>query len=166
MQVAIFRIDLLLLHNHTHKKKLSSHAEVIFCKLGNESRWTNSDGMWANSYNVLTRTMWSKANFSFQLIASYVWYSMEELAGDLLFGLKLVKLSILPTLFIHFVQGRLGELRSVYLGLLIRLNASQQSGIMYYPGQDIFLMSLLTEYTHFLCTCIVSVYTYKYCTHK
>ena len=40
----------------------------------------------------------SKENFSFQFIASYVWYSMENLAGDLLFGLKLVKLSILPTL--------------------------------------------------------------------
>ena len=43
---------------------------------------------------------WSKANVSFQFIASYVWYSMENLAGDLLFGLKFVKLSILPTLFI------------------------------------------------------------------
>ena len=26
---------------------------------------------------------WSKANFSFQFMASYVWYSMEKLAGDL-----------------------------------------------------------------------------------
>ena len=42
---------------------------------------------------------------------------MEKLAGDLLFGLKFVKLSILPTLFIHFVQHRLGELRSRYLGI-------------------------------------------------
>ena len=40
---------------------------------------------------------------------------MEKLAGDLLFGLKFVKLSILPTLFIHFVWHRLGELRSRYL---------------------------------------------------
>ena len=47
----------------------------------------------------------------------YVWYSMENLAGDLLLGLKFVKLSILPTMFIHFVQGRLGELRSGYLVL-------------------------------------------------
>ena len=39
---------------------------------------------------------------------------MENLAGDLLLGLKFVKLSILPTLFIHFVQGRLRELRSGY----------------------------------------------------
>ena len=31
-----------------------------------------------------------------------VWYSMEKLAGDLLFGLKLVKLSILPMLFVQF----------------------------------------------------------------
>ena len=30
----------------------------------------------------------------------YVWYSMEKWAGDLLFGLKLVKLSILSMLFI------------------------------------------------------------------
>ena len=41
---------------------------------------------------------------------------MEKLAGDLLFGLKLVKLSILPTLFIQFVYSSLGELRSRYLG--------------------------------------------------
>ena len=32
----------------------------------------------------------SKANFSFQFIASYVWYSMEKLAGELLLGLNLV----------------------------------------------------------------------------
>ena len=30
----------------------------------------------------------SKANFSFQFIASYVWYSIENLAGDLLLGSK------------------------------------------------------------------------------
>ena len=45
----------------------------------------------------------SKANFSFQFMTTYVWYSMEKLAGDLLLGLKLVKLSILPMLFIQFV---------------------------------------------------------------
>ena len=32
-------------------------------------------------------------------------------------GFKLVRLSILLTLLIHFIQGRLGELRSRYLGL-------------------------------------------------
>ena len=58
----------------------------------------------------------SKTNFSFQFVASYVWYSMEKLTGDLLSGLKLVKLSILPMLFILFVSGSLGELRSRYLG--------------------------------------------------
>ena len=36
---------------------------------------------------------------------------MENLAGDLLFGLKLVKLSILPILFIQFVKGSLGEIK-------------------------------------------------------
>ena len=59
----------------------------------------------------------SKTNFSIQFIASYVWYSMENLAGDVLLGLKLVKLSILPTLFIHFVKHGLGELSSRYLGI-------------------------------------------------
>ena len=49
--------------------------------------------------------------FSFQFIVSCVWYSMEKLAGDLLLGSKFVQLSILPTLFIHFVQSSLGELR-------------------------------------------------------
>ena len=43
-----------------------------------------------------------KCILSFQSIASYVCYSKEKMA-DLLFGLKFVKLSILPTLFIHFV---------------------------------------------------------------
>ena len=42
---------------------------------------------------------------------------MENLAGDLLLGLKFVKLPILPKLFIHFVQSRMGELRSQYWGL-------------------------------------------------
>ena len=32
----------------------------------------------------------SNANFSFQFIASYVWYSVENSAGDLLLGLKFV----------------------------------------------------------------------------
>ena len=45
-----------------------------------------------------------KANFSLQFMARYVWYSMEKLAGDLLFGLKLVKLSILPMLFIQLFR--------------------------------------------------------------
>ena len=44
----------------------------------------------------------SKANFSFQFMTSCVWYSMEKLAGNLLFGLKLVKLSVLSMLFIQF----------------------------------------------------------------
>ena len=35
---------------------------------------------------------------------SYVWYSVEKLAGDLLFGLKFMKLLILPMLFIQFVR--------------------------------------------------------------
>ena len=51
----------------------------------------------------------SKTNFSFQFIGSYVWYSMENLAGDLL--------SILPTLSTCFIWHRLGELRSRYLGI-------------------------------------------------
>ena len=59
----------------------------------------------------------SNENLSFQFISSYVGYSMESLAGDLLLGLKFVQLPILPTLFIQFGQGRLGELRSEYFGL-------------------------------------------------
>ena len=42
---------------------------------------------------------------------------MENLAGDLLLGLKFVELPILPTLFTQFIQDRLGELTSGYLGL-------------------------------------------------
>ena len=36
-----------------------------------------------------------------------------------MFGMKLVKPSILPTLFIHFVRGRLRELESRYLWRVI-----------------------------------------------
>ena len=46
-------------------------------------------------FNPFSTNSRPKANFSFQFMASYVWYSMEKLAGDLLFGLKLVKRSIL-----------------------------------------------------------------------
>ena len=40
--------------------------------------------MSVNSVNSL-----SNANFSFQFIANYVWYGIENLAGDLLLGLSL-----------------------------------------------------------------------------
>ena len=42
---------------------------------------------------------------------------MEKLAGDLLLGLKFVKLEILSTSFIDFLYEELGELRSRSLGL-------------------------------------------------
>ena len=63
------------------------------------------------TFYTLSPNSRSNANFSFQFTASYVWYSMENLACDLLLGLKFVKLPILPTLFIYFVQGRLWELK-------------------------------------------------------
>ena len=40
-----------------------------------------------------------------------------EMAGDLLLGLKFVKLEILSTSFIDFLYDKLGELRSRSLGL-------------------------------------------------
>ena len=42
---------------------------------------------------------------------------MEKLAGDLLLGLKFVKLEILSTSFTGFLYDKLGELRLVSLGL-------------------------------------------------
>ena len=42
---------------------------------------------------------------------------MEKLAGDLLLGLKFLRLEILPTSFIDFLYEGLEELRSRYLGL-------------------------------------------------
>ena len=39
------------------------------------------------NFNPLSNSR-SSANFSFQFIASYVWYSLENLAGDLLMGVK------------------------------------------------------------------------------
>ena len=41
---------------------------------------------------------------------------MEKLAGDLLLGLKLVKLEILSTSFIDFLYDKFGEIRSTSLG--------------------------------------------------
>ena len=60
-------------------------------------------------FNPSSANSWSKANFSFQFMAGYVWYSMEKLAGDLLFGLKLMKLSIFSTL-IHAICLAIGQL--------------------------------------------------------
>ena len=42
---------------------------------------------------------------------------MEKLAGDLLLGLKFVRLEILSISFIDFLYEELGELRSRSLGL-------------------------------------------------
>ena len=42
---------------------------------------------------------------------------MEKMAGDLLLGSKFVKLSILPTLLVHLVYGRLGESGAEFVGL-------------------------------------------------
>ena len=39
---------------------------------------------------ILSPNSWSNTNFSFPFIASYVWYSMEKLAGDLLLEAKFV----------------------------------------------------------------------------
>ena len=65
---------------------------------------------------------------------------MEKLAGDLLFGSKFVKLSILPTLFIHFVQHRLRELRSRYLGIkgLTLESNSRPKVLIFYSNSFIF----------------------------
>ena len=38
-----------------------------------------------------------QSNFSCRVMRSYVWYSMEKLAGDLLLELKSVKLEIIAT---------------------------------------------------------------------
>ena len=48
---------------------------------------------------------------------SYEKCSMEKLAGDLLLGLKFVKLEILSTSLTDFLYEELGELRSRSLGL-------------------------------------------------
>ena len=90
----------------------------------------------------LSPNSWSTTNFSFQFIASYVRYSMENLVGDLSLGLKFVLLPILLLMFytnnlsavdyvglmrlcrilrtqllIYFVLDRLGEWRFRYLGV-------------------------------------------------
>ena len=60
----------------------------------------------------------SKANFSCYVLSSYGQCSMKKLAGDLLLGLKFVKLEILSTSFIDFLYDKLGELRSRSLGVM------------------------------------------------
>ena len=70
--------------------------------------------------NPLSLNSRSKSNFSFQFIASCV-VQYGELAGYHLFGSKLVKLSILPILFVQFVLGSLGELRSRHLCALFQI---------------------------------------------
>ena len=64
------------------------------------------------TYSIHTHVVWSKANFSCQVMGSYGWYSMEKSTGDLLLGLKFVRLEILSTLLIDFLYENLGELRS------------------------------------------------------
>ena len=49
-----------------------------------------ASGTQSISANPLSPNSWSNANFSFQFMASYVWYTMDKLAGDLLLGLKFV----------------------------------------------------------------------------
>ena len=46
----------------------------------------NTTVQWIMQFHI----SWSSANLSFQFIASYVQYSMENLAGDLLLGSKFV----------------------------------------------------------------------------
>ena len=70
---------------------LCSHTPVTLM-----SWWTNRKLFWKEmlimiGFNTITVTpissnSRSNANFSFQFIASYVWYSTEKLAGDLLLG--------------------------------------------------------------------------------
>ena len=58
----------------------------------------------------------SKTNLSFQFITSYVWYSKENLAGDILSGLKLLTYQFSQhSSYTLFSTARLGELRSQYL---------------------------------------------------
>ena len=64
------------------------------------------------------------------------------MAGDLLFELKLVELSILAMLFILFIKGSLGELRSRYLEF-------KESFIIFFkfPGLSILLAKCLFSMT-------------------
>ena len=64
---------------------------------------------------------------------------MEKLAGDLLLGLKFVKLEILSTSFIDFLYEVLGELRSRSLGL---------NGLSPYQVCDIMHVMMAYTKTH------------------
>ena len=67
-------------------------------------------------FNPSSTNSRSNANFSFQFIASYVWYSMENLAGDLLLGLKLVKLPNSPNTVHIFCSGQVGRIKVTIFG--------------------------------------------------
>ena len=66
---------------------LSDVWNVSSIKCG--SRTNNICIIRKNIYNYGPNSR-SNANFSFQFIANYVWWSMEYLAGDPMLGLKFV----------------------------------------------------------------------------
>ena len=64
--------------------------ELVFFLLANFSFQFIASYVWYSVENLAgDLLLGSKANFSFQFITSYVWYSVENLAGDLLLGLEL-----------------------------------------------------------------------------
>ena len=83
-----------------------------------QERYTKDEQIILNMH--ITRTSYQLNPFSAQLwsavifssISSYEKCNVKKLAGDLLLGLELVKVSVLPTQLIDFLYERLGELRS------------------------------------------------------
>ena len=74
--------------------------------------------------STLTLSSDQRQTSPFNLWPFVVQYGEIGNSSDLLFGLKLVKLPILPTLSIQFVYGCLRELRSRYLGFDVTLTSS------------------------------------------
>ena len=68
-------------------------------------------------FNLLSPNSRSNANFSFQFIASCVCYSMENLAGDLLLGLKVCITTNSPNTVHTFCSGQVGRIKVRIFGV-------------------------------------------------
>ena len=107
--------DILCLHQ-VFSKYISNNNGIHCSRVSKEWPFTDllESKLLANCLSTFSRSvvgsliLWApttdqRQTSSFKFIASSVCYTMEKLSRDLLFGLKFVKLSILPTLFAHFV---------------------------------------------------------------
>ena len=104
------------------QKHLCCRSEIIEIRLsGNNKRWVVSSGFEkfrGSSAHKLQTVHWSGCvlfwSCSYKRTNKQI--NNKTLTTGRLFGSGLVKVSILPTQFLHFLYGECGELRSGFLG--------------------------------------------------